>query len=287
MKEDKNMADFRIGAMVESFRLDTFEAIRRAASIGAEGLQLYATSGENSPEGMSAERKRELIHIVKENGLVFSALCGDLGKGFGVPELNPSLIDRSKRIVDLALELGTSIVTTHIGVVPSDPTHPRYAIMQEACGTLAEYADSVGARFAVETGPETSDTLKHFLDSLHSRGVSVNFDPANLIMVTGDDPVRAVYNLKDYIVHTHAKDGVMLKKTNPEYIYRVADVPLELRGERFFEEVPLGKGQVDFPAYLDALRAIGYHGFLTIEREVGDDPEADIVAAMDFLKNLI
>jgi len=32
-----------------------------------------------------------------------------------------------------------------------------------------------------------------------------------------------------------------------------------------------------------ALDKIGYKGFLTIEREVGDDPEADIKLAKDFL----
>ena len=58
--------------------------------------------------------------------------------------------------------------------------------MQEACVALAEYADSIGSHFAIETGPETSETLKKFLDSLGSRGVAVNLDPANLVMVTGD-----------------------------------------------------------------------------------------------------
>ena len=33
-----------------------------------------------------------------------------------------------------------------------------------------------------------------------------------------------------------------------------------------------------------ALDDIGFHGFLTIEREVGDDPIRDIRAAVDFLK---
>ena len=60
--------------------------------------------------------------------------------------------------------------------------------------------------------------LKKFLDSLLSRGVAVNLDPANLVMVTDDDPVEAVYTLKDYIVHTHAKDGILLKKTDPKVI---------------------------------------------------------------------
>ena len=80
-------------------------------------------------------------------------------------------------------------MTTHIGVVPESPEHERYKIMQAACAELAEYADSVDAHFAIETGPETSATLKKFLDSLGSRGVGVNLDPANLVMVTGDDPV--------------------------------------------------------------------------------------------------
>lgn len=279
------MYPFPIGVILESFRLERSAAIKQAAVIGAAGIQMYATKGENAPENLNAAARRALLQEVKDNGLTFSALCGDLGKGFGDPRLNPELIEKSKRIVDLAKDLETDIVTTHIGVVPSDPKHDRYKIMQDACFQLASYADSVGAHFAVETGPETSATLKVFLDSLNSTGVAVNLDPANLVMVTGDDPVQAVHNLKKYIVHTHAKDGNLLVKGNPEYIYRaVHPVPQEALGVRYFEEVPLGTGSVDFPNYLKALEEIGYKGFLTIEREVGENPAADITLAADFLR---
>ena len=113
-------------------------------------------------------------------------------------------------------------------------------------------------------------TLRDFLDGLHSTGVAVNLDPANFVMVTGDDPVQAVYTLKDYIVHTHAKDGVKLLDGDPMVIYHEA-LPIEetIRQARYFEELPLGQGSVDFPAYLKALDDIGYRGFLTIEREAG------------------
>ncbi|MBO5269382.1 MAG: sugar phosphate isomerase/epimerase [Clostridia bacterium] len=279
------MYQFPIGVMLESFRMDTVSAIKKAAEIGAQGIQMYATKGEHAPENMSTAARRELLDVMKSNGLVFSALCGDLGKGFSHPELNPSLIEKSKRIVEMALELETNIVTTHIGVVPTDPSHPRYGIMQEACGALAEFADSVGAHFAIETGPETSDVLRGFLDGLHSTGVAVNLDPANLVMVTGDDPVHAVHTLKDYIVHTHAKDGNRLAIGNPEVIYGVIPHPgnAMLEGP-YFEEVPLGTGSVPFPGYLKALDEIGFRGFLTIEREVGKDPVGDIVLAADFLR---
>ncbi len=282
------MYNFPIGVILESFRLDRSASIKKAAEIGANGIQMYATQGENSPENLNAAARKELLAEVKDAGLCFSALCGDLGKGFGNPEINPELIEKSKRIVDLALDLDTKIITTHIGVVPSDKNHDRYKIMQEACYELAQYADSVGARFAVETGPETSLVLKEFLDSLGSTGVSVNLDPANLAMVTGDDPVQAVYNLKKYIVHTHAKDGNKLADGNPEFIYHVVHpVPESYNGIRFYEEVPLGTGSVDFPKYLAALEDIGYKGFLTIEREAGATPEKDIKIAYDFLKKTI
>ena len=132
--------------------------------------------------------------------MCFSAICGDLGKGFANKDENPALIEASKRIMDLALTLDTNIVTTHIGVVPSNKNCDKYKIMQEACFELSRYADSLNAHFAIETGPVTSLVLKNFLDELNSTGVAVNLDPANLVMVTGDDPVEAVYNLKEYIV---------------------------------------------------------------------------------------
>ncbi|MDD5898861.1 MAG: sugar phosphate isomerase/epimerase [Clostridia bacterium] len=277
------MYQFPIGVMLDSFRLPTDEALDCAQKVGAQGIQVYATRGEMAPENMTAEKRREFLKKVKDHGLVISALCGDLGRGFGNAELNPQLIEKSKRILDLARDLETDVVTTHIGVVPTDSTHPRYAVMQDACGQLAAYADSMQAHFAIETGPEPSAVLKRFLDGLHSTGVAVNLDPANLVMVTGDDPVRAVHNLKDYIVHTHAKDGRKLYDKNPEIIYGL--VPDDaIVTDPSFAEVPLGEGQVPFAGYLAALEEVGYRGFLTIEREVGGNPYGDIELAVSFLK---
>ncbi|MDD7739822.1 MAG: sugar phosphate isomerase/epimerase family protein [Fusicatenibacter sp.] len=282
------MYHFSIGVLLDSFRTDMETALSKAARLGVSGVQIYATSGKMAPENLNSAQRREVLDMIKSNGLSVSALCGDLGQGFGNAEKNPALIEKSKRILDLAKDLETDVVTTHIGVVPGDPAHPRYQIMQAACFELASYADSVEAHFAIETGPETSLTLKGFLDGLHSTGVAVNLDPANLVMVTGDDPALAVYNLKDYIVHTHAKDGKKLLERSPEIIYGI-ETPkddLACQGEAFIE-LPLGEGSVNWEKYLKALDDIGYHGFLTIEREVGEDPEADIQKAVHFLNSQI
>lgn len=284
------MKVFKIGLIADCLRLPFRESIEKSAQLGAEGVQLYAVNGEMAPENMTRQDIVEKRSILDANGLKVSALCGDLGgHGFTIEEDNQWKIERSKKIVDLALELGSNIVTTHIGVVPRDKTSRTYKVLQEACNELAEYAHSQGAYFAIETGPETATSLKDFLDSLSSKGVAVNMDPANLVMVTGDDPVKAVYTLRDYIVHTHAKDGIMLKQTDPKLIYDFfAEGGIgDLRLDEYFKEVPLGQGQVDFKAYLAALRDIGFSGYLTIERETGPDPLEDIRQAISYLRAII
>ena len=283
------MGNFSIGIMADSLKLNFADSMKKARELGADGVQIYATKGEMAPENLTPALIAEKRRIITDTGLVVSALCGDLeGHGFQIAEDNVWKVEKSKRIVDLALELGSKIVTTHIGVIP-DEKNDTYKVMQEACNELAEYADSVGASFAVETGPEKAVMLKEFLDSLSARGVKVNLDPANLVMVTGDDPIQAVYTLKDYIVHTHAKDGIKLKESDRHEIYGFfAQGGIgDLRIWEYFTEVPLGEGKVNFPKYLAALKDIGYEGFLTIEREVGDDPAKDIGMAVNFLKGLI
>lgn len=280
------MKRFPIGIMVDSLKLPFAEGVKKAAALGAQGIQVYTASGEMAPENLSSAKRSEMRRIIEGEGLVISALCGDLGgHGFELAEENPAKVEKSKRIIDLALELGTKVVTTHIGVVP-DQKDEIWENMQKACFDMGEYARKAGARFAIETGPEPAELLKSFLDDLGCAGIGVNYDPANLVMVTHTDPVAGVYLLKDYIVHTHAKDGVNLAPCDRKKVYHAFAIG-GIEGfeiGKLFNEVPLGQGEVCWKNYLAALEEIGYEGFLTIEREVGEDPAADIGLAVKFLQ---
>ncbi|OME80808.1 xylose isomerase [Paenibacillus sp. FSL A5-0031] len=283
-----------IGVIVDSFGVGVKEGLKKAKEVGAEGVQIYAVSGEMDPANLNAAARRELKAYIDSLGLEISALCGDLGgHGFQDKSVNVEKVEKSKRILDLALDLGTTIVTTHIGIVPEDRDGEVFAVMQEACRELNEYASSMKAYFAIETGPETAAHLKGFLDTLGGRGVSVNFDPANMVMVTGDDPAEGVRLLKDYVVHTHVKDGIRRKVVDPRMVYGAlgyepmdhAKIAEMVSTGQFFRELPLGEGNVDFDRYFTALKEIGYNGYLTIEREVGDQPETDIRKAVQFIKS--
>jgi L-ribulose-5-phosphate 3-epimerase len=284
------MSNFKIGVMVDSFRLPITEGVRKAKELGADGMQVYVVDGDMKAENLSAQQRKDFRALVEECELEISALCGDLGgHGFQIPAENDDKIQRSKAIVDLAIDLDTTVVTTHIGVVPADSSDPTYKNQLYVCREIGNYAAAKGVSFAIETGPETAEVLASFLDEVDSPGMGVNLDPANLVMVLNDDPVQAVYTLKKYIRHTHAKDGVQLKPCDPVKVYAsFAEGGIEgLNIGELFNEVPLGQGKVDWDAYLAALTEIGFKGYLTIEREVGENPVEDIRTAVEFLKKKI
>lgn len=276
----------KLGVITDCFKKGFWESVILAGEMGFDGIQVYATTGEFSPEVLSEADIQKCVEHLSQNGLEISALCGDMGgHGFEIASDNPVRIEKTKRIIDLAVKLGTRVVTTHIGVIPNDTESEKYKVMLSALSECGDYAAKRGVTLAIETGPEMADVLCGFVNSAGD-GVGVNLDPANFVMVTGQDPASAVRLLGGKIVHTHLKDGKMLKKTDPLIIYNhFAEGGIEaLNVADYFIETPVGEGDVDWDDYMKALSEIGYDGYLTIERETGDNPTADIEKAADFLK---
>jgi sugar phosphate isomerase/epimerase len=181
------------------------------------------------------------------------------------------------------------VVTSHIGIVPEEEKGERYEALLSSCRELGEYAAKQDCWFAIETGPEPIARLSRFVDACGGR-VAINYDPANLVMVTADDEVKGVLTAGKRIVHTHAKDGVLKEYVGPEKVYRAfAQGGIEALKDmpKYFTETPLGKGAVRWVEYVRALLEVGYDGYLTIEREVSKDAAADIIQAVLFLKEIM
>jgi len=262
------MGRLKTGAFLSSFKLDFASALRKASDIGLDGLQFSSIENEIDIESISDGQAREIIDKFADHGLVISAVCGDIG-GFHVDDERTAKdrVERTKRIMDTTKKLGSDIVQTHIGFIPEDFSDDKVRIMRESLEEIGRYGENTRVYLATETGPEPAERMKRFLDTIAVPTVKVNYDPANLAM-KGFDYLGGVQELKDYIIHTHAKDG-----------RSVAD-------EFGRKEQPLGQGDVDWPKYVAALDEIGYNGFYTIEREAGDTPVEDIVEAKRFLDKL-
>jgi len=282
----------KIGVIVESFREELDSALRSAADMGIEGVQIYARDPSHADLiDMSTADRKILLKNIRDLGLEVSAICGELGgHGFQDKAGNTERIDLSKKIIDICCDMDTKVMTTHIGAIPVSTSSAIYEEMVRVAAIVGEYAAQCGVTLAIETGPEPAVRLKRYLEDVGTRGIGVNFDPANLAMVVRDDAETAAATLADWIVHTHAKDGKNLRFCNPADEYgslETADLTPGFDRKTAgpgFEEVPLGQGDVNWDGYFKTLRKINYNGFLTIEREVGDTPKADIQLAVDFLK---
>jgi L-ribulose-5-phosphate 3-epimerase len=251
----------KIGVFADNLGLGVREGIRKAAEIGADGIQIYTTRGEMLPENLGSAQRSELRAYIAALGLTLSATCSDFGHGLVDESHNRTLLPKIKANIDLAIDLGTRIITTHIGRVPENRADPVWGILVKVLNDIGAYAEQRGVVLATETGPEPGSTLGALLGMLDTRAIRVNFDPANFI-IYGYDYQQALEDLAPYIVHTHAKDAALGKG-----------------------EVPLGEGDVAFPWYIAKLHSFGYDGFYTIEREAGPDPIGDVRQAIAFLKS--
>ena len=285
----------KIATFADWFGLGTVNGIIESARCGAQGVQLQAWR-ELNPFEISPAKVKEIQTVAADYGQTITALCGELhevnpgGRGLEIAEQNPQQIAYLKRVFDLAAELDCNVVTTHIGIIPADKQSARYEALLRACSELSEYAKTLDAWLAIETGPEPIVRLCEFVDSCTGGRAAVNYDPANLVMVTNDDEVQGVYRAGHRIVHTHAKDGIMKQYMGPEHVYGIfAEGGIEALASlsELFAETPLGEGSVRWTEYLEALRGIGYDGYLTIEREVSENARADIQMAVSFLKELL
>jgi sugar phosphate isomerase/epimerase len=163
--------------------------------------------------------------------------------------------------VEATEQLGVKHVSMHAGFI--DTTQAEY--VRKFHDRIRRLADAAAAKQIVllmETGQESAEELREFLQDLNHPAVGVNFDPANMILYNKDAPGEAVRILAPWIRHIHIKDAIRTK-----------------RAGTWGTEVRWGEGQVGGDSFLKALEEIGYDGALAIEREAGDDRVGDIELA--------
>ena len=158
-----------------------------------------------------------------------------------------------------------------MGFIPALPCDPNYPGFLAAIKFLANTLKKEGQNLLFETGQETPVTLLRLFEDVGTGNLFVNLDPANLVMYGMANPVDALDVFGDYVRGVHAKDG--LYPTN---------------GRHLGPEVKVGTGKVDFPKLIEGLKAHGFDGSLTIEREIsGEQQRIDILDTKAYLEALI
>jgi sugar phosphate isomerase/epimerase len=237
-------------------------------------------------ESRTPERAKEFLARLDKLGIkvtvVFAGFDGESYADIPTVERTIGLVPQEtreartaelKEIADFANLMGVKTVGLHIGFVPHDRTNSEYRDVLNVTRDVCDYVKKNGQAIHLETGQEPADVLLAFLQDVERDNLFINFDPANMILYGCGQPIPALKTLGKYVRSIHCKDATW------------SDQP----GKTWGAEVALGKGAVDFAAYLRTLNEIGYAGPLTIEREIPQEPvrqKAEIAAAIETLESL-
>ena len=172
-------------------------------------------------------------------------------------------------VASIAAGLGLKIVTFHAGFLPHEESDPGFAKLLGRIAQIADVFDTSCIELGFETGQETADTLRLFLEKLDRPSVGVNFDPANMLLYDKGDPIDALETLAPFLKQCHIKDATQTKEPGT-----------------WGAEVTVGTGEVDWQAFFATLAKLGYEGDCCIEREADDQRVADIKTARKFVTQL-
>ena len=228
-----------------------------------------------------AERLRQALdkHRIEATSLVVGGpgkevwdfYQGPLTIGLVPRDTRAARIAHIKKASDFAKQCGIPAVQTHCGFIPENLNDALYRETVAAMREVAAYCKGNGQDFRYETGQETPITLVRAIQDVGMDNQGVNFDLANLILYGKANPVDAIELIGPYVQGIHAKDG--LWPTNPRELG---------------EELPIGKGKVNFPLIITRLKEMNYRGAVTIEREIsGAQQVEDVRAAKAYLEKLI
>lgn len=257
---------------VPSYTLD--EAVRRISRIGYDGIEIGCAAPHAWPAHLSAGRRQELRRLMESEGLTPVSLLPAPGGGPGNNPSSPLLEERAatiahyKEVIDLAHDLGAARVLYIAGWrVFGTPQDEAWAWSLEALGQIAHHAESRGVQIAIEPTSADSNLIQTAGDALKLReqcglaNVKVMFDTYHALFrseVSSD----YVYEMAPHLAHVHFADT---------------------------DRLPPGEGAVDWHGVLQALKDIGYDGFLTMEIGFNArraEPDRYARAALSYLKTL-
>ena len=276
LQANEGKKPLRLGLII-GIGKDPDAAMSKVRDLGLPTSQVFMDEFE--PELVKRLRQALEKHQIEATSLVVGGpgkevwdfYQGPLTIGLVPRETRAARIAHIKKASDFAKQCDIAAVQTHCGFIPENPNDPVY---KETIGALREvvgYCKNNGQNFRYETGQETPLTLVRAIQDVGFDNQRVNFDLANLILYGKANPVDAIELLGPYVQGIHAKDGMW--PTNPKELG---------------QEVPIGKGKVDFPRIIERLKQLNYRGAVTIEREIsGPKQVEDVRDAKMYLEKLI
>jgi protein FrlC len=251
------------------------EVIKRLARIGYDGIEIGCASPHAYPAYLDASGRRELKQVLTDSGIALSSMLPAPGGGPGYNVASPSSLERRasiehyKEVLELCAQLGGHIVL-YVGGwrVFGTSREQAWEWSRSALAEIAVTAAGVGVTLVVEPTPNDSNLIESADDAIElmravgAPNVKLMFDTFHAFY-RNEVPSDYVYQMGTDLHHVHLSDS---------------------------DRLPPGQGVVDFIGVIDALEAIGFKGYLTMEIGFNRrNVEPDLMArqAIEYLRSLL
>jgi fructoselysine 3-epimerase len=257
---------------VPSYPLE--EVIRRLARIGYDGIEIGCAAPHAWPAHLSAARRHELRGLLQSEGLAAVSLLPAPGGGPGnnaaspLPEERRTTLDHYKEVVDLAADLGAPLVLYIAGWLVFGTTREEgFKYSKDCLAEVARHAATRGVTIVVEPTSadsnliETADDALELMRAADQSNVKVMFDTYH-VMYRNEVSSDYVYAMAPHLAHIHCADT---------------------------DRLAPGDGEVNWRSVLQAVKDVGYDGYLTMEIGFNSrrgDPDDYAHRALSYLKTL-
>jgi sugar phosphate isomerase/epimerase len=258
--------------------LDVFRLVRLAKEQGWEGLELDAERPHAAPMDLSADDRKRLRDLAGEAGIELCAVSPNCDLSSPVPAQREAMICYVRECIRLAHDLGSPVckifaawrgITLHDGLATYDDTYgfeqygfwktDRRRFVVESMRELCHVAEDCGVVLAMQNhGPDIVNRYEDVLSLIEEVGspafracMDINIEPE---AESGEQARAMVKATGELLAHSHM---------NGEFARR-PDGSVELVAGGYFDRRFWGR-KVAYAAYVDALVAAGYRGYIDWE----------------------
>jgi len=227
-------------------QLDLYGALQHISWAGYDGAELAYLGNMAQHIELNADQMyiEGVKSTAKKHRLELFAIEASVGA-----EREEDKIKEMTKLFEVANKLGVPVIAIGSGGKSGDNevTKQVFGYIRK----LGEQAESWETTLAVKPHVGASvyntETALQLLDEIDSPAVGINFDPSHLYRA-GDDPQEAALKIGDRIVHSHFRD-----------------CPRRQGHPGLPEQQIPGRGKIDIPAALRALKSAGYNKVLDLE----------------------
>ncbi len=253
----------KLAFSTNAFKKNTLEdAIRAIAEIGYRGVELMADVPHAYPPDMPPERRKAVAHLIASRGLGVSNVNAFTLFAAG-DTYHPTWIEDDPKQRDLrvihtlaSLELAREFGAKTVSLQPGGPLIGTGLSRKQAGERFTEglskvlpLAQEYQVTLAIEPEPglfiETAHEYLEFARDYfpNEKWIRMNCDIGHLFCV-GENPAEVIRTMPEHVAHVHLED---------------------IGKNRVHQHLTPGKGAIDFAAVFDALGAVGYGGWVTVE----------------------